>query len=206
MSTVGTTVNDLIVFVYGVHTRQISGAPAWVESDKFDIRGKPEGGRPNPTQFKIMLQKLLADRFQLAFHRDMKQLTVYALMVDKSGSKMKVNDSPQDFEIPILGGPGRIFNGKRVPMEYLCYFLGQILRNDDRQVIDKTGLKGYYDFTLSFMPELPAGFEKANLTPELLDRPTIFDALRTQLGLRLDAQKGTVEYYVIDHVEKPAEN
>src|SRR5215475_1932960 len=79
-SAVGTTVNELIVFAYGVHARQISGAPAWVESNKFDIRGKPEGeGRPNPTQFKTMLQKLLADRFQLTFHRDKKALTVDAL-------------------------------------------------------------------------------------------------------------------------------
>jgi len=66
VSAVGATVSDLIVFAYGVHARQISGAPAWVESDKFDIRGKPEGeGRPNPTQFKTMLQRLLADRWSI---------------------------------------------------------------------------------------------------------------------------------------------
>src|ERR1700735_1189023 len=78
-----------------------------------------------------------------------------------------------------------IINGTRVPMEYLCYWLGQVLRNDDRRVIDKTGLKGNYDFTLSFIPELPPGFDKANLPPEFLDRPSIFDALRVQLGLKL---------------------
>jgi uncharacterized protein (TIGR03435 family) len=91
-------------------------------------------------------------------------------------------------------------------MEYLCYWLGQVLRGEDRQVIDGTGLTGYYDFTLAFMPELPPGFDKANLPQEFLDRPSTFDALKAQLGLKLEAQKGPVEYYVIDHVEKPEEN
>jgi uncharacterized protein (TIGR03435 family) len=83
---------------------------------------------------------------------------------------------------------------------------GEFRWNTCRQVIDKTGLTGNYDFALSFTPELPPGFDKANLPPEFLDRPSIFDALREQLGLRLEAQKGSVEYYVIDHVEKPAAN
>jgi uncharacterized protein (TIGR03435 family) len=77
---------------------------------------------------------------------------------------------------------------------------------DERRVIDKTGLTGNYDFTLSFLPELPPDFNKDNLPAGLLDRPTIFDALKQQLGLKLEAQKGPVEYYVIDHVEKPAGN
>ena len=91
-------------------------------------------------------------------------------------------------------------------MEYLCYRLEQILRNDDRPVVDKTGLTGYYDFTLTFLPDLPPGFEKANLPPEFLDRPNIFDALREQLGLKLEPQKGPVTYFVIDSVEKPQRN
>jgi uncharacterized protein (TIGR03435 family) len=78
-----------------------------------------------------------------------KEGPVYALTMEKSGSKMKVNDSPQDFEIPILGGPGGSTIGKRVPLEYLCYRLGQILGNEDRPVIDKTWLTGFYDFTLN---------------------------------------------------------
>jgi uncharacterized protein (TIGR03435 family) len=82
----------------------------------------------------------------------------------------------------------------------------QVLRNDDRPVIDKTGLTGNYDFTLSFAPELPPNFAKENLPPGFLDRPTIFTALKEQLGLKLEPQKGPVEYYVIDHVEKPAAN
>jgi uncharacterized protein (TIGR03435 family) len=120
---------------------------------------------------------------------------------------MKVNESPQDFEIPIQGqGNSGVTAGKRVPMQYLCWWLGQVLQRDERPVVDMSGLQGNYDFTLSFAPELPPNIPRENLPAGFLDRPTIFDALKQQLGLKLEAQKGPVEYYVIDHVEKPGEN
>ena len=91
-------------------------------------------------------------------------------------------------------------------MSYFCWWLGQQLQNDERPVIDLTGLDKNYDFTLTFLPLLPPDFPKENLPPELLDRPSIFDALKQQLGLKLTPQKGPVEYYVIDHVDKPSAN
>ena len=108
----------------------------------------------------------------------------------------------------IDGHRGGIAVGKRVSIEYLCYWLKRfvLLYYDERPVIDKTGLTGYYDFTLSYMPELPPGFDKSNFPQEMLARPSIFDALRDQLGLKLEAQKGAVTDYVIDSVEKPAGN
>src|SRR6185312_7334884 len=105
---------------------------------------------------------------------------------------MKVNESPEDFNIPMNPGP-QGFVGRRVPMPYLSWFLGQTLQADGRPVIDKTGLTGNYDFTLTF-------------SPELRDRPSIFNALREQLGLKLTAERGPVEYYVIDSVERPSDN
>jgi uncharacterized protein (TIGR03435 family) len=80
------------------------------------------------------------------------------------------------------------------------------LQNDGRPVIDRTGLTGYYDFTLSFLPELPPGFDKEKLPPEMLARPSLFDAVRSQLGLKLEATKGPVEYYVVEHIQKPEAN
>jgi uncharacterized protein (TIGR03435 family) len=94
-------------------------------------------------------------------------------------------------------------------MQYFSWWLGNtVLQRDERPVIDKTGLDKFYDFNLSFLPDLPPGMDipKENLPSGFLDRPSIFDALRQQLGLKLEAQKGPVEYYVIDHVEKPAGN
>jgi uncharacterized protein (TIGR03435 family) len=119
---------------------------------------------------------------------------------------MKLNETAQDFEIPIKGGRDGVITGTRVPMQYFSWWLGQVLQRDERPVIDKTGLDKVYDFTLSFAPDLPPGVNKDNLPPGLLDRPNIFDALKQQLGLKLEAQKGPVEFYVIDHVEKPAAN
>ena len=119
---------------------------------------------------------------------------------------MKVNESPEDYEIPVKGGPGGITVGKRVAMDRLCFTLGSFLQNNERPVIDRTGLTGYYDFTLSFLPELPPGFNKDNLPPEVLARPSLFEAVKSQLGLKLEATKGPVEYYVIEHIEKPEGN
>jgi uncharacterized protein (TIGR03435 family) len=198
-------VKIMISLMYKVPTRQILGAPDWLDSDRYDIQAKADHAY-SVDDLHVMFQNLLADRFNLKFHKEIKEGPVYALMVDKSGLKMKLNESAQDFKIPITPAPDRVFVGTRVPMPYLCWFLSQQLSAEERPVIDKTGLDKWYDFTLSFLPEFPPNFPKENLPPSLLDRPSLFDALKEQLGLRLQAEKGPIEYYVIDHVEKPSEN
>jgi uncharacterized protein (TIGR03435 family) len=106
-----------------------------------------------------------------------------------------------------MPGPDNSYVGKRVPMKYFCWFLSNQLTAEERPVIDRTGLGDKnFDFTLSFAPELPPNVAKENLPPGLLDRPSLFDALKEQLGLKLQPEKGPVEYYVIDHLEKPSEN
>ena len=199
------SVKLMIGLMYKVPMRQITGGPGWLDSDHYDIEAKADHSY-SLDDLHVMFQHLLADRFNLKFHKETREGPVYALMVDKSGSKMKINESEQDFKIPITFGNNNTFIGTRVPMQYLCWWLGQQLQGDERPVIDKTGLDKNYDFTLSFAPELPPDSPKENLPPGLLDRPSIFDALKEQLGLRLQAQKGPVEYYVIDHMEKPSEN
>ncbi len=195
----------MISLMYKVPMRQITGGPAWIESDPFDIDAKADHSY-SLDDLHIMFQNLLADRFKLKFHKEYKEGAVYTLSVDKSGSKMKVNDTPEPFDIPIKGSKDGVTLGTRVPMQYFCWWLGQILQRDGRPVIDKTGLTGNYDFTLSFVPDLPPDFPKENLPPGFLDRPSLFDALREQLGLRLQPAKGPVEYFVIDSAEKPSEN
>jgi uncharacterized protein (TIGR03435 family) len=202
---VGVPVRLMISLMYRTPTQHITGGPSWLDSELWTVDAKADRAY-NRDDLHTMFQNLLADEFKLKLHKDVKEGPVYALTVEKSGSKMKDNSSPEDFEIPLLGGPGGVTIGKRVSMDYLCYRLGDILRNDDRPVIDKTGLPGNYDFTLTFLPDLPPGFDKSNLPPEIADRPNIFDALRQQLGLKLEPQKGPVVYYVIDSVEKPEGN
>jgi uncharacterized protein (TIGR03435 family) len=193
----------MIAFMYWVPMRQVTGGPAWLDSDQWDVAAKADHPR-ELDDLREMFRNMLADEFQLKLRKDVKEGPVYALTVDKSGLKMTVDDKPWDFDISIKPGPGGVWIGKRVPIQRLCFQLQQFLQRDERQVIDKTGLTGYYDFTLAFLPELPPGFNKENLPPEMLERPSIFDAVKQQLGLRLEAQKGPVEYYVVEHVEKPA--
>jgi uncharacterized protein (TIGR03435 family) len=119
---------------------------------------------------------------------------------------MKENNSDQKFDIPITRNQNGIAAGVRVPIPYLCWWLGQNLQQDERPVVDMTGLTKNYDFTLTFLPQLPPNFNAENIPPEILWRPSIFDALKQQLGLKLEPTKGPVEYYVIDHVERPAGN
>ncbi len=203
--TEGAAVKLMISLMYKVPMRQITGGPGWLDTDGWDIEAKADHSY-NLDDLHTMFQHMLADEFKLKFHKEIKEGPVYALTVDKSGLKMKLNESAQDFEVPLKGGPGGVTVATREPMPHLVWFLAQILQRDERPGIDKTGLTGNYDFTLSFAPELPPDFPKENLPPGFLDRPSIFDALRQQLGLKLEAQKGPVEYYVIDHVEKPAAN
>jgi uncharacterized protein (TIGR03435 family) len=207
VTAVGTTVRDLIVFAYGVHTGQITGAPAWLESDKFDIRGKPEGeGRPNPVQFKTMLQKLLADRFQLAFHRDKKQLGVYALTVGKNGPKLTRSEAVSPIPNLVPRGPGNL-PARNATMEE---FAGVMQSHLDRPVVDQTGLKERFDFQLQWTPDeftsLGAPGEPLKPPEGNETQPDLFTAIQQQLGLKLESTKAQIDVFVIDKVEKPSEN
>jgi len=206
VTAVGATVNDLIVFAFGVHARQISGAPGWVESDKFDIRGKPEGGRPNPTQFKMMLQKLLADRFQLAFHREKKQLTVYALTVGKNGPRLTRSEAASPFPNLVPRGPGN-WPVRNATMEEVA---GVMQSHLDRPVVDQTGLKERFDFQLQWTPDEFTSFGGLGAPPKPPEgaetQPDLFTAIQRQLGLKLEPTRAQVDVLVIDKVEKPSEN
>src|SRR5206468_4148003 len=105
-STFNTTLSDIIKFAYGLHARQIVGGPAWLETEKYDLAAQPDGeGQPNDKQWKMMMQKLVADRFKLTFHRDQKELSVYAIVVAKTGSKLTKSQGDPN------GLPGLFFRG-----------------------------------------------------------------------------------------------
>jgi uncharacterized protein (TIGR03435 family) len=100
-STLNTTLTDLITFSYGIQKRQIVGGPDWMTAEKFDIDAQPDGeGQPNDKQWKSMLEKLLADRFQLKFHHEQRELPVYAMVVAKNGPKF--DQEPGRSERPSL--------------------------------------------------------------------------------------------------------
>jgi uncharacterized protein (TIGR03435 family) len=207
-STVNTSVVDLISFAYGVHARQISGGPAWFTSDRFDIAAKPDGeGQPNDRQLKIMVQKLLAERFQLKFHKEQKELSVYAITVTKTGSKLTKNESDPN-GLPGLGfrGLGAMVVRNATLVDFAGTMQGAVL---DRPVVDQTGLAGRYDFTLNWTPD---EFQFTGLgvkvppPPDNAPNPDLFAAIQQQLGLKLESTKAPTDVLVIDRAEKPTGN
>lgn len=203
-----TTLSELITFAYGLHPRQIVGAPAWLETDKFNVTGQPDGEeQPNDRQWKTMVQKLLSDRFQLTFHRDKKVLSVYALTVGKTGSKLTKSAGDPN------GLPGLFFRGLGVlPVHNatMADFAGVMQAAVlDRPVVDQTGLPGRYDFTLTWTPDesqFSAFGPRPNPPADDAAPPDLFTAIQQQLGLKLESVKAPVEVLVIDRVEKPSEN
>ncbi len=195
----------MMAVIYRIPARQITGGPDWISTTTFNIEARSEKVA-NLDDLHTMFKNLLADRFGLKFHVEEKEGRVYELHVEKSGLKMKPDGVKPDLNIPVNMTRPSVFTGIRVPMEYLCWFLGQALRDDPRPVIDKTGLTQVYDFTLTFQPELPPGLTQDDLLPEIRKLPTLFDALPDQLGLRLQPAKGPVGFYVIDHAEMPSAN
>jgi len=185
--------------------RQILGGPDWLATENYDIEARADHSY-SIDDLHVMFQNLLADRFNLKFHKEVKEGPVYALSVDKSGLKMKADGTGQALGIPIIPAAGGGFTGTRVPMQYLTWWLGQQLQNDGRPVVDETGLDQSYDFTLSFAPQLPPDVSRDSLPPQMQDLPSIFDALQEQLGLKLVPTKGPVEVIVIDHIERPSPN
>jgi uncharacterized protein (TIGR03435 family) len=129
----------MIGFMYWAPTSQVTGGPAWLDSEQWDIAAKAD--RPHDLEdLREMFRNMLADEFKLKLRKEVKEGPVYALTVDKSGLKMKRNEAPSDYEISVKQGPGGVTIGKRVSIQRLCYQLEQILQRDERPVIDKTEL------------------------------------------------------------------
>lgn len=209
-TTLNVPLADLIRFAFGLHARQVIGGPSWMETEKYDILAKPDApGVPNAPQVRAMVQKLLAERFGLVFHREKRELSTYLLTVDKAGVKM-VKSEASGSRLPGFSGrgPGRL-GARNSTMADFADFLQA--RAVDRPVVDQTGLTDRYDFTLEFREERSgaAAVAGSNATPSAQpadDRPDLFAALRQQLGLRLESGKAQVEVLVIDKITKPTEN
>jgi uncharacterized protein (TIGR03435 family) len=217
------TPQQIISVAYGVERFQISGGPSWLPSERFDIEAKMDAATADALE-KLsrdqrvlaghqMLQALLANRFQLTVHRETNELTIYKLVIAKGGPKLR--EAKPDGTHPGAGSmQGSVLSGKvtaqAVPIAELAHELTQMLGHP---VLDKTDLKGVYDFKLQFTPDdrlqPPSGLapnERPPLPPPDSNAPSLFDALREQLGLKLESGKGPVEVIVIDHVERPSAN
>jgi uncharacterized protein (TIGR03435 family) len=217
----------LIQNAYGVRSFQISGGPAWIDSDRWDITALGEGNA-SPRDLMVMLETLIEDRFKLEKHKETKEFTLYALVEAKGGLKLpNANAEPCVAASPLLPRPeadagapkpcgragvilspkGSKLRGKNITTAELTRVLSNIL---DRNVLDKTGFKGTFDVDVDFTPDQVL----AGLPNRGPDEPSasadaggtsIFAALQ-QLGLKLESTKGPVPMLIIDHVEKPSAN
>jgi uncharacterized protein (TIGR03435 family) len=204
----------LIAAAYNLSPKAILGGPVWIDSDHYDILAKTPGElRPNLDEQMSMLRELLGDRFKLTFHRERKELSIYALTVGRHGpmlkeSTMSPNTTPE-------GPPPLIFVVSpqivRLPGRYATMAeLASVMQRAalDRPVVDKTGLTGRYDFDLEWTPDETqfGGALGRPPTPDDSAKPGLFTAIQQQLGLKLEAMKGPVEALVIDQAERPSEN
>jgi uncharacterized protein (TIGR03435 family) len=199
----------LIKFAWQVHPRQITKAPAWLDTDKFDLTAKPDmPGQPSLPQMRVMVQKLLADRVQLKFHYEKKEMPAYAITIAKGGPKLTKNESNPKGNPGYGGGPA----GMRVINSTIQEFIGFVLNDSlEMPVADQTGLgAARFDFILKYTPDsLQGGGPGGGAEPRATGPdapPDIFTAMQQQLGLKLESTKAQVDVMVIDKVEKPSEN
>jgi uncharacterized protein (TIGR03435 family) len=197
----GNTVADLIQFAYQVRRRQIDGGSSWINELRFDVTGEPDApGLPSRDQERLMLKKLLAQRFGLRVHIVQRDFPVYVLVVDKSPPKIDVSaPSPSN----ILVSPRELENGTTAVQfahatmpEFTEFLMGFI---QDRQIVDETGLKGRFDFTVMTPTSSMQGGND-------IDKATAFLLGVKPLGFKLVPKKEPLEIIVIDNIDKPTAN
>jgi uncharacterized protein (TIGR03435 family) len=220
----------LVAGAYQLQYDQVIGAPAWAQDEKYDIlakldpkiarRSQPDG---HPPTWALALRNLLAERTHLAFHRETRQLPVYALVMARADRRLGPNIKPAQVDCEVLrpqaevaaregkpspypprtltyvpcgmrNAPGRIVSGGFGFAE----FMGALSVQMGRPVVDRTGLSGRWDFYLEYAPTpITAGATADS------NHPDLFTAMQEQLGLKLESTQGPVQVFVIDRLERP---
>jgi len=190
--------------------------PDWINSAKFVIRGKPSESiatamqnMPIAERMKendLMMQSLLADRFQMKAHFETREMPVYELVVSKSGSKLQEDSDPTKRRASMSMSMVR---ATAVPVTALLGVLECAPDVGGREVVDKTGLTGDYDINLQWTPlqaNAAAGGESTAASSPDPGGTSVFTAVEEQLGLKLVPAKAQAKVLVIDHIEQPTPN
>jgi uncharacterized protein (TIGR03435 family) len=196
----------LLEFAYDLPygANRVASVPPWIASPetRFEIHGKVER-KVTFDECRQMVQSLLADRFKVVLHRENREFPVYLLSVAKKGPRLHpTTENPNVLSSVTLNGAQlqlgdgyrTTASGRGMSMPELARFL-TTLPAVGRPVIDKTGLTGFYAFSLDFASTLGDD-----------TRPDLFAALQEQLGLKLESTRGPIQILVVDHAEKPSEN
>ncbi len=202
---------DLIDLSYGVHPSQILDAPAWVRTDRFDVVGtQPGDDEPGGLQWLAMIRNLLTDRFALKLRREQRDLASYVLTVGKSGAKNLTPSTSTNPNPSLEFNPapsGLVLPARNAAMGQFCQMMQQVVL--DRPVIDRTGLSGRFDFQLVFLPNESEFDGHPPITASQVTgepAPDLFEALQTQLGLKLEAAKVPTLVLILEHAERPTAN
>jgi uncharacterized protein (TIGR03435 family) len=196
------TVEAMLLMGYGLQKKQIVGAPNWLETERWDVKGQPDvAGQPSLKQYQAMVQKVLAERFGFKSHTEKRELAVYAITQAKGGAKLAKSAGDPNGLLDETGygsGSGqevmRMTNGSMGDFALMLKFYM------DRPVVDQTGLAGRYDFKLKWT------VDETRAPTDGSAAPGIFTAVQEQLGLKLEPVKAPVDVLVIDHVERPSAN
>lgn len=202
LSVTNASVLDLIKYSYRLREEQIKGGPPWMDGMKFDIVGEPDlRGQPSPEQDRLMLRKLLADRFHLVVHETQEVSSVYALALGDGAPRMVLSntqDGHNRIELKKLDNGTTAIRFASTTMPEFLYTLMDSITN--RQIVDETGLKGNYDFTLVVQSEaLQGDADPSDLSAAL------FKAVQS-IGLQLKRLKTPIRVIVIDHLDLPTPN
>jgi uncharacterized protein (TIGR03435 family) len=194
------TVASMIMYAYSINPHQLADLPEWAEKAAYDVEGVTDTpGQPNLHQQQEMIQKLLADRFSLKFHREKRPLNVYAIQVAKGGPKLTPAAHPEGRPTQRGYPQGAWLCNKMSNHGMADFVLDMQFFIEDRPLVDQTGLTGRYDITLCYTPD-----ETRATDPNA--PPGLFTAIQEQLGLKLQPMKAPVDVLVIDAVQKPSEN
>jgi uncharacterized protein (TIGR03435 family) len=218
------TTRSLISNAYDIRGNRIVGAPSWIDSERFDVNARaagdtPDGGLPP------MMRTLLADRFKLVVKREIRDEPVYALVPARDDKRVGPNLRPSTDCIKAAPAAGRAGGTPDAPalkpgttaacgsrmlsdnrgttiqsgMKTMADLAGMLRGVGEREVVDRTGLPGTFDFELRYAPD---NVRATAADPTQL-LPDVFTALQEQLGLKLESQRGPVEYLVIERIERP---
>jgi len=231
------TAKDLIEFAYDLREFQFSGGPNWIATEKFDADGKVEDSfagkmralphEQQQSELRLMVRSLLADRFKLEVAHETKELPIYTLVVARDGPKLEEVEAPDPkssvpfAEPPAPGGslpPGQVllsvFTNGRASLagkaSSMPNFAAMLSMQLGRYVDDETGLRGSYDFLLSYSRDGLAGgpviIGPDGAASQNSGGPSIFTAIQEQLGLKLESGKGPVNTIAVQHIEQPMPN
>lgn len=203
----------LVMMAYNLRSYQLA-APAWMDSARYNVVAKIPAGTDRG-QFGLMQQRLLTERFGLRAHFEKRDMTVYELTVAKGGAKLKESSEPAAgkpevaWRPPVSGPPVRTMARVSYQAESMADLANFLSNQLGQPVTDATGLSGRYDYALSFLMEpggRAAGPAVSNgAEPEF--GVSLIDAVRDQLGLRLEKKKGQGDVLVVEHAERtPIEN